>query len=263
MRYTAKMTMTIIAALILIITAAPLASAQNSYRQTLDALLKQHVKNGLVDYKAIKKDTRLSTVIEQMSKTNINSFASADEELAFWINAYNIWTIKIICDNYPVKSINDLHTGGLIIGQVLGATVWDKKLVRINNKDMTLNNIEHDIIRKKFNEPRIHFALVCAAISCPQLRSEAFTADRLDEQLNDQGFRFFAEKGKNRFSIKDKTAVISKILDWYESDFGKNEAEVLLYISRFLDKETAAEIKKNPKQWSVDYSSYDWTLNEQ
>lgn len=237
-------------------------AAQENYQDLLNQLLKKYVTNGWVDYKGFKQDARLPKVIELMSAVNPDALKSDDEKLAFWINAYNIWTIKIICDNYPVKSINDLHTGGLIIGQVLGATVWDKKLVKINGKEMTLNNIEHDIIRKEFKEPRIHFALVCAAVSCPPLRSEAFEAARLDKQLHDQGVVFFTEKNKNSFDAGKKVAVLSKIMDWYESDFGKDDAAVLLYIANFLDKPVAAAIRQDVKNWDVKYSSYDWSLNE-
>ncbi len=107
--------------------------------------------------------------------------------LAFWINAYNAFTLKFIIDEYPVESINDLHWGGLYLGSLLGTTIWDDEKIVINGTELSLNNIEHDIIRKKFNEERIHFALVCASISCPPLLNEAYEGYKLDKSTKRTG----------------------------------------------------------------------------
>ena len=145
-------------------------SAQTALRHRLfSELLSTYVHDGIVNYKKLKSDKRLAEYIGWLSKADPDALPNEKEQLAFWINAYNAYTLKIICDNYPVESINDLHTGGLVIGSVLKTTVWDKKFVVVNGNTMTLNTIEHEIVRPKFNDPRGHFALVCASKSCPQL----------------------------------------------------------------------------------------------
>ncbi len=226
------------------------------------AILRDYVSDGRVNYKDLCQDERLQAYIEQLAATNPDTITTEKAKLAFWINAYNAYTLKVICDHYPVKSINDLHTGGLIIGTLLKRTIWDKPFVIINNTKTTLNTIEHKIIRRRFRDPRIHFALVCAAQSCPPLRSEAYEGTRLDEQLDDQGKKFFSQKSKNYFELDKMTAHLSKILDWYGKDFGNNKEEVLLYIARFLSDDLAAAIKTNPKKWKIKYTKYDWNLNE-
>jgi hypothetical protein len=225
-------------------------------------ILRDYVHDGKVNYGALREDDRLDAYLTQLAATNPDTIADKQAQLAFWINAYNAYTLKVICDNYPVKSINDLHTGGLIIGTVLKKTIWDKELAVINGKKVTLNQIEHEIIRKRFNEPRIHFALVCAAKSCPPLRSEAFEAARLDEQLDDQGRVFFRQPDKNFFEPEKRIAHLSKIMEWYEGDFGKNDEEVLLYVAGFLPEDLAAGIRDNSQKWKIKYTQYDWSLNE-
>ena len=226
-------------------------------------ILSEHVKDGLVNYKALCEDKKLEQYIEQLANTNPDTMASKEAQLAFWINAYNAYTLKVICDNYPVKSINDLHFGGLIIGTVLKKTIWDADFVIINKKRLSLNTIEHKIIRPKFKDARIQFALVCAAISCPELRAEAYEGEKLDEQLNDQARKFLANPKDNSFDTDKKVAYLSKIIDWYAGDFGDNDAEILLYLAQFLPADIADDIKANPNAWKIKHNSYDWSLNEQ
>jgi hypothetical protein len=225
-------------------------------------LLQKHVKHGLVNYSRLCSDPDLITTINQLSQTNPDTIRDRNNLLAFWINAYNAFTLKVICDNYPLKSINDLHFGGLVIGTVLKKTIWDKKFIEINKKEYSLNNIEHEIIRKQFNEPRAHFVLVCASIGCPPLLNEAFVGDKLNEQLEQQGKRFLQDSNKNVFDIDKKVARISKIFDWFDKDFGNDKKERLLFISRFLPGEIANDIRLNPEQWKVKHTKYNWDLNE-
>jgi len=154
-------------------------------------ILQDYIINGLVNYQELKDDGRLDTYIEQLENTNPQKVVNEENRLAFWVNAYNAFTLKFIIDEYPVESINDLHWGGLYLGSLLGTTVWDDEKIVINRTELSLNNIEHDIIRKKFNEERIHFALVCASISCPPLRNEAYEGYKLEKQLCEQAELFF------------------------------------------------------------------------
>ncbi len=242
--------------------AAVVTSNEADANSLFTEILQDYVKDGKVNYRALRADVRLDTYLAHLAATNPDILADKQAQLAFWINAYNAYTLKVICDNYPVKSINDLHTGGLIVGTTLKKTVWDRKLVTINDQKISLNYIEHEIIRPQFKDPRAHFALVCASKSCPPLRAEAFEGNKLDEQLDDQGRIFFSQSDKNYLELDKKIAHLSKILDWYARDFGKNDEEVLLYVSRFLPAELAADIQATPKKWKIKYTKYDWSLNE-
>jgi hypothetical protein len=127
---------------------------------------------------------------------------------------------------------------------------------------MTLKEIEHKIIRPMFKDPRIHFVLVCAANSCPPLRSEAYEGDKLDAQLNDQGSRFLTDASKNSFDTEKKAARISMIFSWFAQDFGGTNEAVMTFISQFLPEDVASRIKADPGRWEVRYKEYDWSLNE-
>ena len=225
-------------------------------------VLQQYVTSGKVHYKDLCKDGRLEEYIAQLKSANPDSIADNKSRLAFWINAYNAYTLKAICARYPVKSINELHSGGLVLGTVFNTTVWDKDFVIIHQKLTTLNNIEHKIIRPVFKDPRIHFALVCAAKSCPPLRSEAYEGSKLEEQLDDQARIFLRDAQQNRFDAKQKKAYLSRILDWYGGDFGKNKAELMLYLAQYLSADTADAIRTDVKKWEVKHNDYDWSLNE-
>jgi len=225
-------------------------------------LLQEYVHDGQVDYQNLCDDDRLQIYLTQLENTDPDTIADKDARLAFWINAYNAFTLKVICDGYPVDSINDLHWGGLIVGTIFNKTIWDKKFIRIGGGKLSLNNIEHDIIRKQFDDPRIHFALVCAAKSCPPLRAEAYTGARLDEQLNEQARIFFGQESKNRFDVENKTAYLSKIMDWYDDDFADNDEGLLLYVAQFLPERVAEAIKADPHAWDIEHTHYDWSLNE-
>ncbi len=215
-----------------------------------DQILKKHVINGYVDYKAIKMESKLDEYLSKLSSANISQF-SKDEQLAFWINAYNAYTIKLIVDKYPVKSIKD-------IGFSLIASPWDRQFAFAAGKKYSLNNIEHDIIRKNFNEPRIHFVLVCAAISCPPLRSEAFTGSMLNDQFEDQVQKFFGDKSKNYIDKNKKQIYVSSIMDWYKNDFEKT-GNYKENIWNYFPKELRSG--ENSKDYSVKYLDYDWSLN--
>ncbi len=251
--------------LILILIFSLTASITNAKKkhELFTAILQQYVHNGLVNYSALKTDKQLNEYVEMLNNINPDTIADKNDRLAFWINAYNAFTLKVITDNYPVKSINELHTGGRILGHVLGTTVWHKEIFKVNGKSISLNNIEHDIIRKKFKEPRIHFALVCGALSCPPLRNEAYEGAELERQLDDQAKLFFNDSTKNKFNLKTRTAELSKIMDWYESDFGNSDEEILMFISPYLPEEIARDIKENAEKWEIDYLDYDWGLNEE
>ncbi|MBT8387674.1 MAG: DUF547 domain-containing protein [Ignavibacteria bacterium] len=235
---------------------------QNDKHQLFTKILSDYVINGLVNYKDLKVDIRLQEYLNQLANADPQKIESEKEQLAFWINAYNAYTLKIICDAYPIESINEIHSGGRIISHIFGSTAWDKDIANVNNTKLTLNNIEHEIIRKNFNEPRIHFALVCASISCPKLRNEAFEGHKLDKQLEEQAITFFNDETKNRFDIKNKVVYLSKILNWYDDDFGENDEQILLYIGNFLSRNKTEQLKNYLYDFEIEYMDYDWGLND-
>ncbi|CCH02979.1 hypothetical protein FAES_4980 [Fibrella aestuarina BUZ 2] len=219
-----------------------------------DKLLKEHVNGtGMVDYKGFAKDkAQLKSYLDLLSKNAPASNWSKDEKLTYWINAYNAYTIQLILDHYPVKSIKDI---GAKIKIPFVNTPWDVKFIKIGGETYDLNNLEHGIIRKQFDEPRIHFALVCAAKSCPRLRNEAYEPSRLDAQLDDQASDFINNPGKN--SITAKQASLSKIFDWYGGDFKKMKN---MTVPQVINKYSKTKITDDTK---ISYQTYDWGLNEQ
>ncbi|HKI79936.1 MAG TPA: DUF547 domain-containing protein [Ignavibacteriaceae bacterium] len=228
-----------------------------------NSLLRDFVKNGKVNYAGMKDDKRLDKYIASIENTDPDKLSTGDSKFAFWINVYNAFTLKLVCTNYPIKSISDLNSGGKLIDKLPGKTVWDKKFISINKKDYSLNDIENNILRKKFDEPRVHFALVCASVSCPLLMQEAFSGEKLNSQLDQQARLFLNDTTKNSFNLNSRIAYISQIFNWFRKDFGKNDIEILNYISQFLPDDTAKDIIENAQKWTIKYKNYDWRLNKQ
>lgn len=218
--------------------------------QQWDKLLKKHVNAaGMVHYKGFQKDkTELNAYLKTLSDNAPQSSWSENDQKAFWINAYNAYTVALILKNYPVKSIKD------IAGNIYKVnTPWDIKFINIGGKKYDLNNIEHGILRKKFDDPRIHFALVCASISCPKLLRDAYTGALLNAQLDDAGKDFLNDRTKNRVSANK--AELSKYFSWYKGDFTKNGS-----LADFINKYSKTKMNGNTKVSSIDYN---WSLNEQ
>lgn len=216
------------------------------------ALLKKHVNAfGLVDYRGFAADSlALNAYLTLLSNNHPNAeHWTESEQIAYWINAYNAFTIRLIIRHYPVKSIKDIAGRIPFIN-----SAWDLKFIEIEGHKYDLNNIEHGILRTQFYEPRIHFALVCAAMSCPKLRNEAYTANKLDEQLQADAQTFFNDPTKN--TIGTHVLELSKILDWYGGDFERAAVSMQEYVNKFTSVEVSpkAEIK---------YRDYNWALNEQ
>lgn len=218
--------------------------------QQWDKLLKKQVNaSGLVNYKAFLKDkAELDAYLKTLSDNAPQSNWSTSEQKAYWINAYNAFTVSLILQHYPVKSIKDIAGNIYKIN-----TPWDIRFINIGGKKYDLNNIEHGILRKRFDDPRIHFALVCASISCPRLRNEAYTASKLDAQLEDAGKEFLNDKSKNKISAGK--AELSKYFSWYKGDFTKNGS-----LADFINKYSQTKINGDTK---ISYLDYNWNLNEQ
>lgn len=229
------------------------------------ALLRDVVAaDGLVDYRRLKTDPRLDRYLAQLEETNPASLPDADARLAYWLNVYNAYTLKLIRDRYPVDSINDLHClNSIYIGTVLGCVVWKTWEFPLHGKRYTLHVVEHDIIRREWRDFRVHAALVCAARSCPPLRAEAYEGARLNAQLDDQMHRWLADPEKNRYDAASHTLHLSKIFDWFESDFETPSRTLWQAIIPYLPPETQALLRDNPARARVRYLNYDWSLNQQ
>jgi len=218
-----------------------------------DKLLKKHVNGkGLVDYKGIKADqAAFNQYLDLLSKNPPAGSASKQEQMAYWINAYNAFTIRLILDHYPVQSIKDI---GSKIKIPFVTTPWAAKFFSIGGEKMSLDHIEHSILRKKYDDPRIHFALVCASVSCPRLRNEAYTAGKLDSQLDDQGRDFLNNPAKNK--LGKASAQLSKYFDWYKGDWDNNGQSVVSWVNKYA----STKIDGNTK---ISFLDYNWNLNEQ
>ncbi|WP_411767427.1 DUF547 domain-containing protein [Winogradskyella sp. A3E31] len=209
-----------------------------------DDLLKANVEgDGLVDYKDFKEDSdKLNDYINYLSKQVPNNEWSIEELLAYYINVYNANTIKLIVDNYPVKSIKDVD-----------ATIspFLKNFIFIGDKEFSLADIEKGILQK-MNEPRIHFAINCASFSCPKLMRDAYTAENVEELMN-QAATEFINSEKN--AISSNKAELSEIFKWYKSDFLQHSETIIDYINQY------SETKINPGA-TINYIEYNWDLND-
>jgi hypothetical protein len=206
----------------------------------LDSLLQKHVSNtGNVNYKDLKADkAALDAYCQLLSDNPVQETWTREEKMAFWINAYNAFTLKLIVDNYPTKSILNFD----------GGKTWDVRRIRIGDKKYSLNNIENDILRPVFKDPRIHFAINCAAKSCPPLWNQAYTADNLEASLESRTRAFVNNTDYN--TLSSARAQVSKIFEWYGADFGN--------LREFLNKYADKPLNDNAV---VRFNTYDWDLN--
>lgn len=221
--------------------------------QTFDELLQKYVNDqGMVNYKGLNQErAKLKSYLSLLEDNAPQKSWTRDQKLAYWINAYNAFTLELILRNYPLESIKDI---GSTIKIPFVNTPWDIKFINIGGEEYDLNNLEHGIIRKEFDEPRIHFALVCAAISCPKLQNRAYFPEKLEAQLSKAAKEFLANPDKNEFKSADQ-ATLSKIFNWYGGDFNNN-GTLIEYINKYAPTKLNADAK-------IDWKDYDWTLNEQ
>ena len=213
------------------------------------SLLKAHVHDGAVDYQGLKKnESRLDNYLEILSRVNPDQLEPA-ERMAFYINAYNAWTIKLILSKYPdLTSIKDLGT--------LFQSPWKKKFVKLNGQKVTLDHIEHEILRPRFRDPRIHFAVNCASKSCPPLLAEPYTGSRLEDQLEGATERFINDPQSNY--VKGDTLYVSRVFKWFGEDFNN---DIKGFFQKYARRELAARLAAAKTELKVAYLDYDWSLN--
>lgn len=248
-----------------------------SYDGYADVLNRFVDDDGMVAYKRLKKSrTGLDgfvTDIGAMEK-DIYRAMTRNEKVAFWVNAYNAFTLKAIIDHYPIKAsgLTAMRFPKDSIRQISG--VWDGLKFSVMGRDMTLDYIEHKVLRKLFKEPGIHMALVCASMSCPSLRNEPFYGERLGEQLEEQAKGFLRDPKKFKIDRGDKEVHLSQIFKWFGNDFkanfaptggfkghDKEERASLNYISQHIGPSDAEYLRSG--DYDIEYLDYDWSLNQQ
>ncbi len=232
---------------------AACALAQAPSHAPWNALLQRHVTaDGLVDYQGFGKD---SVLLDDYLNNLQNSKPSdpswtTDERKAFWINAYNAFTVRLVMRHYPLASIRDIGSKPRI---PFVNTPWDIHFIKIEGEDLDLNNVEHRKLRAGFGDPRIHFAIVCASTSCPQLSNQAYRAQDLDVQLDQAARAFLNDRRRNE--IDRKSPKLSKIFEWYKGDFTA-DGSLIAFVNRY------GPMQIDPKA-KLRFLPYDWSLNRQ
>lgn len=216
--------------------------------QLFGQVLEAHVKNGAVDYPGIQSDERFPAYVAQLDRVDPNALATRAERLAFWINAYNAFAIKGILDQYsPVSYVGryryfigrDYSVGGVTIN---------------------LYDLERQVLIKQFQEPLIHFAIVCASTSCPKLQPWVYEPDQLERQLDRVARDFINDPTRNRFDRTRKVASLSMIFKWFDDDFSKAAGSVQAYVTRYVkDPELVQDLMRS--DYRIEYLDYDWSLN--
>jgi hypothetical protein len=242
---------TLVPLLLFLLHAASLQASE--LHRAWGELLGRHVGPGVVDYQGFKKDEQqLDMYLDLLDQTDPDTLSDADR-LAYFINAYNSYTVKLILDNFkdgqPPSSIRKI--GGLF------SSPWKIKFVKLGGKTYSLDNVEHDIIRPRFKEPRIHFAVNCASKSCPPLISEPYDGSRLDTQLEKVTREFLADSTHNR--VEGDTLYVSSLFKWYGEDFQDEPAAFFL---SYTDGELRERINRLGSDARVKYLDYDWSLND-
>ena len=234
------------------------SSRQVVNHQILDDLLKSHIETdseGLnrVNYKALKsQQSRLQIYLKQLQSIKVTAL-NRKEQFAFWANLYNALTLDVVLSAYPVKSIRDID----ISPGLFSNGPWGKKLVKIEGTMLSLDDIEHKILRIVFRDPRVHFAVNCASIGCPNLQKHAFSGRKLNQQLNAAASSYInSNRGVN---VNNGRLELSKIFSWFQQDFGPGERAVLNYIKTYASPVLKTKLQQAS---SVSHYFYDWNLND-
>lgn len=218
-----------------------------------DRILHTYVRDGSVDYSGLRGAGRaeLDAYLGELASVDKAASWGRAETMAFWIDAYNAWTVKLIVDNPGVSSIKKITPVG---------SPWKLSFIPMRAtgaETMSLDDIEHGILRPRFADPRIHVAVVCASVSCPPLRAEAYVPTRLDAQLDEQARAFLADTTRNTVDPARKVLRLSSIFDWYGGDFAATGG-VAAFVAKYGPPALAEAARDG---WKVEYMDYDWGLN--
>ena len=240
-------------------TQAPAAAAKASIHAPFTALLRENVRNDLVDYDAFAKSQEFQQYLGNLDAARLEPM-SKDERLAFWLNAYNAYTIQLINQHKERESIRNVN---MFLGVLKGKRHGKVEIVRAAGRFLNLDDVLNKVIRAEFKEPRIHMAIVDAAVSSPPLRAEAYEGSRLDQQLDDQTRTFLRERQTaNRLDLGNSIVHLSPIFDWNRADFGKTDEAIIRFVAPYFDGrgERAAFAAS---RLTLEFTDFDWALNIQ
>jgi hypothetical protein len=234
---------------VLVDIALAAASSSSVSHRLFRELLQKFVADGSVNYAGFKsQEAKLDQYLDLLQKVDPNTL-SRNEQFAFYANAYNAWTIKLILTKYPgidsIKSLGIFNTGP-----------WKKEVVRLSGETVSLDHIEHEILRPRFKDPRVHFAINCAAKSCPPLRSEPFLAQKLDQQLDDATRSFINNPASYR--LEGRNLHVSRIFKWFSEDFNEDP---LGFFLKYANPGLKKKLENSSETINVKYLAYDWSLN--
>ena len=234
------------------------SSKQIVDHKILDQLLENYIETdaeGLnrVNYKALKaKQSHLQTYLKQLQAIKVTDL-NKSEQFAFWANLYNAVTLEVVLTAYPVKSIRDID----ISPGLFSNGPWGKKMVRVEGHELSLDDIEHKILRVLYKDPRVHYAVNCASIGCPNLQKQAFTGAKLHNQLEAAAISYVnSSRGVN---LVNGRVELSKIYSWFQKDFGKDEKAILDHVRGYAKPALKAKLQQATSVWRY---SYDWSLND-
>ena len=209
---------------------------------------------GMVDYGLLKKDpAELEAYLNLVATVPHSQFDgwTRPRRMAFLLNVYNATTLKLLADHHPVLSIKEI--GGL-------RSVWNLKMGRLFGEKISLKFLEDELIRKQFNSPAVHFALVCGSRGCPVLRGEPYTADKLEDQFAEQAREFLRDPKKNYVDLASKTVFLSPVFSWFREDFGKTDAEVIALVAQHFEATERKALAKGG--FTIKYTQFDWGVNQ-
>ncbi len=236
--------------LLLILTALS-AKPQTEEVKVFDALLKTYVTSeGMLDYKGLRKNkVILNLYLNQLEETILSDNWSSNKAKAFWMNAYNAYTIKLIIDSYPLKKLTDI--------KIKGRNAWKIPFAKVGNRMYSLDYIEHKILRRWHDDPRIHVGINAGSVSGPRFPNYAFTEKNVDARLENLMKDFINDSSKNKISLT-KIAV-SKIFEWYQEDFTSSSSDTIIDLIGYINKYSETKVNDNAE---ISYLDYDWSLNE-
>ncbi len=223
-------------------------SPESFSHEALDGVFRTHVAGGHVDYPGVAADPRFEAYLTQLNRVNPDELPTQEARLAFWIDAYNAFAVKGILDGYSPDSL---------FGRYRYFVARD---YRVGGEEINLFALEQHLLIPEFHEPRIHFAIVCASKSCPELRSGAYTAEDLESQLDGAARAFINDPARNRFDRVEKVAHLSRIFEWFEEDFVAESGSLPAYVAQFVEDRELARDLKSPG-YEVQFLEYDWRLN--
>ncbi|MBX7187168.1 MAG: DUF547 domain-containing protein [Vicinamibacteria bacterium] len=234
---------------------APRASIHDPFT----SLLQAHVVNDLVDYDAFAKSQEFQQYLQTLDAARLDSMTK-DERLAFWINAYNAYTIQLINRHKERESIRNIN---VFLGVLRGKRPWKEEIVRAAGRFLSLDDVLNKVIRADFKEPRVHMALVGAAMSSPPLRAEAYEGAKLGQQLDDQTRTFLKERQTaNRLDLGNSIIHLSPIFDWNRADFGKTDAAILRFVAPYFEGK-GEKAAFAAARLTIEFTDFDWALNIQ